>query len=127
MTKATEKLVAIQELLWEMGTNGDLECVTPTGPDRPRDACGECVQCKLNAHVVQPVGGSIERGVLDVLEDEARPMKPFPIQRMESPFDVVESMQPDLAAELRAAHPDKTIVSVIFEDGEAEPVFAEGS
>ena len=47
------------------------------------------------------------------------------IEHMESPFDVVEALEPELAAGLRAAHPGKTIVSVIFKDGEAEPVFAE--
>jgi hypothetical protein len=60
VTKAAEKLVDIQQLLWEMAESGALDCVEPSG-----NPCGECVQCKLSAHVIQPVRGSIERGILE--------------------------------------------------------------
>lgn len=60
-------------------------------------------------------------------DDETFPQVPFPIKRMEVPWDVVEELHPELAEELREAYPDKTIVSVQFTDGEAEPVFEEGT
>ncbi len=55
---------------------------------------------------------------------EPFPQAPFPIEQMEVPWDVVKELEPELAQELSEAHPGKTILSVRFSDGEAEPVFA---